>query len=184
VAALGTGAALSWRHALERHLDAIQRRDLQALSETVADDLLLITSDGRLKRSAREFLEAHREWFETKGWTLEASVETIQETPAMGVAVLLAVATGLVVGAAAALATAGATAARVLFFQANTSALPPEELVGRPDLVGDGPDELAAAIRAVRDRYGVRALGGCCGTGPEHIAAIARACARAGGGQG
>ena len=88
MAALGPGAALSWRHALERHLDAIQRRDLHALSETIADDLLLITSDGRLKRTAREFLDAHREWFEMKGWTLEASVETIQETATMGVAVL------------------------------------------------------------------------------------------------
>ena len=58
------------------------------MSETIADDLLLVTSDGRLKRGAAEFLDAHREWFAMKGWTLEASIETIQETPAMGVAVL------------------------------------------------------------------------------------------------
>lgn len=88
MAALGTGAALSWRQALERHLDAIQRRDLAALAETIADDLLLVTSEGRLKRGAPEFLEAHRAWFEMKGWTLDASIETVQETPAMGVAVL------------------------------------------------------------------------------------------------
>lgn len=88
MAALGTGAALSWRQALERHLDAIQRRDLPALAETIAHDLLLITSEGRLKRGAPEFLEAHRAWFEMKGWTLDASIETVQETPAMGVAVL------------------------------------------------------------------------------------------------
>lgn len=88
MAALGTGAALSWRQALERHLDAIQRRDLAALAETIADDLLLVTSEGRLKHGAPEFLEAHRAWFEMKGWTLDASIETVQETPAMGVAVL------------------------------------------------------------------------------------------------
>ncbi len=69
-------------------------------------------------------------------------------------------------------------------YQANTSALSPEELVGRSDIVGDGPDELAVAICEVRDRFGLRAIGGCCGTGTEHIAAIARACAPAGGGQG
>ncbi len=89
MAALGAGAALSFRRTLERHLDAIQRRDLAALAETVAPDaLLLITSDGRLKRSAAEFLEAHRGWFAMKNWTLEASEQAIHETAGTGIAVL------------------------------------------------------------------------------------------------
>ena len=89
MAALGNRPALSFRDTLAQHLQAIRDRDLDALAATVApDDLVLVTAEGRLKRSAREFLDAHRDWFAMKGWTLEASVETIQETPAMGVAVL------------------------------------------------------------------------------------------------
>ena len=75
-----------------------------------------------------------------------------------------------------ALAAAGPAAVRVLYFQANASALKPEELVGSADLLGDGPAELAEATRVVRDHFGIRALGGCCGTGTDHIAAIASAC--------
>ena len=89
MAALGAGAALSFRRTLARHLDAIQRRDLAALAETVAPDaLLLITSDGKLKRSAAEFLEVHRGWFAMKNWTLKATEEAIHETAGTGIAVL------------------------------------------------------------------------------------------------
>jgi homocysteine S-methyltransferase len=75
-----------------------------------------------------------------------------------------------------ALAVTGPAAARVVYFQANASALTPEELVGSADLLGDRPAELAEATRVVRDHFGIRALGGCCGTSTEHIAAIAAAC--------
>jgi hypothetical protein len=68
VAALGNRPALSFRDTLAQHLGAIRSRDLDALAATVApDELVLITAEGRLKRSAREFLEAHRAWFEMKG---------------------------------------------------------------------------------------------------------------------
>jgi homocysteine S-methyltransferase len=85
---------------------------------------------------------------------------------------------------ARALAVTGPAAVRVVYFQANASALTPEELVGRAELVGDGPAELADAVRDVRDHFGIRALGGCCGTGTEHIDAIARACELAPAGDG
>jgi homocysteine S-methyltransferase len=77
---------------------------------------------------------------------------------------------------ARALKATGPAAVRVVYFQANASALSPEELVGSEELVGDGPAELADAICTVRDHFGIRALGGCCATGTEHIAAIATAC--------
>jgi 5-methyltetrahydrofolate--homocysteine methyltransferase len=50
---------------------------------------------------------------------------------------------------------------------------------GVPRMVGDtviydaGPDDLAQHVRAYVDR-GARIVGGCCGSTPEHIAAIAR----------
>jgi 5-methyltetrahydrofolate--homocysteine methyltransferase len=53
---------------------------------------------------------------------------------------------------------------------------------GVPRIVGDtvvydaGPEQLAEHVRAYADR-GARIVGGCCGSTPEHIAAIARALA-------
>ncbi len=54
---------------------------------------------------------------------------------------------------------------------------------GVPRVVGDavvyeaGPEDLAAHVREYADR-GVRVVGGCCGSTPEHVAAIARALGR------
>ena len=55
---------------------------------------------------------------------------------------------------------------------------------GVPRIVGDavvyeaGPDDLAEHVRGYVDR-GARIVGGCCGSTPEHVAAIARALGRA-----
>jgi homocysteine S-methyltransferase len=76
---------------------------------------------------------------------------------------------------AGALATAGDAARRVSYFQANASALQPDELDGRDELDADDPEALAVAMRDVGRRFGIRALGGCCGTGTAHIDALARA---------
>ena len=77
----------SFRDALGRHLLAIEDRDLDALADTVADDeILLVMSDGKLVRSKKEFLEAHRGWFAMKNWRLEVKPVQIIDTPALGVA--------------------------------------------------------------------------------------------------
>jgi homocysteine S-methyltransferase len=73
-----------------------------------------------------------------------------------------------------ALAAAGDAAQRVVYYQANASALSPDELDGRDELDADEPEALAAAMQEVGARFGIRALGGCCGTGTEHIEALAR----------
>ncbi len=75
---------------------------------------------------------------------------------------------------AEALEAAGTAAGRIAYYQANASALGPEELDGRVELDADDPDALARAMHDVGARFGIRALGGCCGTGTEHIAALAR----------
>jgi uncharacterized protein (TIGR02246 family) len=80
---------MTFRETLRRHLQAIQERDLGALADTVAPDgLVLIMADGRLARGTREFLEAHRGWFATQGWTLQAREVHVLESPALAVAVL------------------------------------------------------------------------------------------------
>jgi uncharacterized protein (TIGR02246 family) len=73
VAAVGTGAALSFREALQRHLDAIQNRDLDALAGTLGEDALV---------------EAHRAWFERPHWSLHATPVEVQESAGIGYAVL------------------------------------------------------------------------------------------------
>jgi uncharacterized protein (TIGR02246 family) len=88
VAAVGTGAALGWRDTLQRHLEAIQKRDLDALADTIADPLVVIASDGKLLRTAADFLKAHRDWFGMPHWSLHATPVEIQESAGMGYAVL------------------------------------------------------------------------------------------------
>lgn len=68
----------------------------------------------------------------------------------------------------------GATA-RVLGLQANGSALPPEALDGSDALHSDAPGPWGAAMAALAREFGLRLLGGCCGTDERHIAAIAAA---------
>jgi uncharacterized protein (TIGR02246 family) len=79
----------SFREALGRHLLAIEERDLDALADTVDDEeILLVMSDGKLVRSKKEFLEAHRGWFAMKNWRLEVKPVQIIDGPALGVALL------------------------------------------------------------------------------------------------
>ncbi len=62
----------SFRAALDRHLDAIRRRDLAALAETVdPDEVVLVGSDGEVSTEPARFLELHRAWFETGGWSID-----------------------------------------------------------------------------------------------------------------
>ena len=78
-----------FREALGKHLLAIEERDLRALADTVApDEVLFVTTDGKLARSAKEFLEAHRGWFEMKHWRLEVRPVHLFETSLLGVALL------------------------------------------------------------------------------------------------
>jgi len=63
---------------------------------------------------------------------------------------------------------------RLLGLQANTSFKSPEELEGSEELVGEDPEVFASGMCALRTRFGLRILGGCCGTDGGHIAALAR----------
>lgn len=82
-------SALSFRETLQRHLEAIQNRDLRALADTVAESVLvLITAEGRLLRSAQQFLDAHRAWFALENWKLFVTPVEITEGPDMGYAVV------------------------------------------------------------------------------------------------
>ena len=79
---------MNFRETLGRHLLAIGERDLDALAATLADPLILIMADGKLKRSKAEFVAAHRGWFAMKNWALQAKPVEIYEGASLGVAVL------------------------------------------------------------------------------------------------
>lgn len=62
---------------------------------------------------------------------------------------------------------------RLIIFQANTSALSPEQLDNSPHLHGEDPTVFAEHMANVRGQFGIPILGGCCGTDARHIAALA-----------
>ena len=83
------GGAMTFRETLDKHIRAIQARDLQGLIDTLpADELILIMADGQLVRTVREFVELHRDWFQGKTWSLTADPVSVYESPELGVAVL------------------------------------------------------------------------------------------------
>jgi homocysteine S-methyltransferase len=65
-------------------------------------------------------------------------------------------------------------ATRVVGLKANTSALRPEDLDGSAELVTEPADVLADHMARVQRRFGLTIVGGCCGTGTEHVRAIAQ----------
>jgi homocysteine S-methyltransferase len=73
----------------------------------------------------------------------------------------------------AAIASVPGVGSRVIMLQANASALSPEELDGSESVEGDAPERWAAAMSDARDGSELRIVGGCCGTSPEHLRALA-----------
>ena len=69
---------------------------------------------------------------------------------------------------------------RVLGFQANTSAKSPEELDNLDYLDTTAPAPFAKMMLEIRQRFGTRVLGGCCGTDERHIEKIAEGLQSAG----
>ncbi len=67
---------------------------------------------------------------------------------------------------------------RVTGFQGNTSRLKPLERDGLPQLDAEDPEAFAAAMLDLHRSFGIRVLGGCCGTDAAHIGAIAAALSR------
>ena len=63
---------------------------------------------------------------------------------------------------------------RFLGIQANTAALPPEELDGREELACSPPNRLAERMVRLQRDFGLRIFGGCCGTDGSHMEELAR----------
>jgi len=63
---------------------------------------------------------------------------------------------------------------RLIGLQANASMLAPDELDGREELDADDPIRWAGAMAALRKTYGIKLLGGCCGTDETYLRRLAQ----------
>jgi homocysteine S-methyltransferase len=81
---------------------------------------------------------------------------------------------GLLLGLESSGASAESLEGRLIGFQGNTSRKDPRDFDTLPQLETEEPLSFASATIQLRDRFGLSLLGGCCGTGPEHIQAIGR----------
>ena len=66
------------------------------------------------------------------------------------------------------------TLARLVGFQANGSSLDQSDLNGNTQLQADSIDDWSHRMIRLHRRYGLKILGGCCGTGPAHMAYLVR----------
>ncbi len=82
--------------------------------------------------------------------------------------------TGLLVGLQRSGTSVDSLRGRLIGFQGNTSRRDPREFDTLPQLETEAPVSFANATIQLRDTFGLNLLGGCCGTGPEHIEAIGR----------
>ncbi len=69
---------------------------------------------------------------------------------------------------------------RMAGLEANTAALSPEELDEMDEIVADTPDRFGQDVWALHRTTGALYLGGCCGSGTEHIQALAEQATAAG----
>ena len=70
---------------------------------------------------------------------------------------------------------------RLLEFKANASPMSTEELAKLDHLEGDDPESFTAGMWALHEGFGLRVLGGCCGTDDRHMRALAARMAQAAG---
>jgi homocysteine S-methyltransferase len=69
---------------------------------------------------------------------------------------------------------------RIVGLLANTAALSPEELNNSDKLVEQPPEAFGSAVAALHRSFGLKLLGGCCGTDERHIRALAERLVAAG----
>jgi homocysteine S-methyltransferase len=63
---------------------------------------------------------------------------------------------------------------RVIGLLANTSSLSPEELDASSELAEEEPETFGRSVSALHGEFGMKVLGGCCGTDERHIECLAR----------
>jgi S-methylmethionine-dependent homocysteine/selenocysteine methylase len=67
---------------------------------------------------------------------------------------------------------------RLIGLFANTAALTPEELDNSESLVEEDPESFGRRVAALHREFGLKVLGGCCGTDDRHIRSLAASLVR------
>jgi len=63
---------------------------------------------------------------------------------------------------------------RIISFHGNTSDLSAAEIDGSEELITEEPDTFALAYKELLRDHDIKIIGGCCGSNPDHIRAIAK----------
>jgi homocysteine S-methyltransferase len=63
---------------------------------------------------------------------------------------------------------------RVIGLLANTAALTPEEIDNSDQLIEEDPETFGGSMASLHAEFGLKILGGCCGTDERHIESLAR----------
>ena len=63
---------------------------------------------------------------------------------------------------------------RIVGLLANTAALTPEELNNSTELVAEAPEAFGQSVADLQGEFGMKILGGCCGTDDRHIRSLAQ----------
>jgi homocysteine S-methyltransferase len=135
----------------------------RAMAETDKPYILSFVADsGGLTLDGRRLEEAFRE------------IDGAVSRRPLGYFVNCAHPAGLLSGLEKTGASAESLKERLIGFQGNTSRREPWEFDSLPQLETEDPLSFARVTIQLRDRFGVSLLGGCCGTGPEHIEAIGK----------
>ena len=82
---------MTFQETLDRHLTALQTRDLETFVSTLsaAGDLNLIFPNGIRLRTYDEVVDFHKDWFSDPDWSLHAELLSLHESAEMAMVLLL-----------------------------------------------------------------------------------------------
>lgn len=82
---------MTFEQTLQRHLTAVQNRDIDTFLKTIVNDgtLTLIMPNGSLWQDYDEIAELHQEWFSDPDWQMTTELLSTRESAEMASALLL-----------------------------------------------------------------------------------------------
>ncbi len=82
---------MNFKETLEKHLDAIQKRNLKQFLETVCSDdaINVVLPNGVLIDNQTDFINFHKEWFSDHDWSINFEIVRSLETSEMAFVLIL-----------------------------------------------------------------------------------------------